>query len=120
MAFDQAGGERAAGPQLAGQFALGQLRLNLQRPQRLHVEGQFDAPEHLFRVFFILAFGLVLVWRGLLALELDLQRHDVLQRAQGDFQLPGGLQATVGGGAGLFQARQLVALQARDRPGGQA
>ncbi|KWV67646.1 hypothetical protein PFLuk1_04636 [Pseudomonas fluorescens] len=120
MAFDQAGGEWAAGPQLAGQFALRQLRLNLQWPQRLHVEGQFYAPEHLFRVFFILALGLVLVWRGLLALELDLQRHNVLQGAHGDLQLPGRLQAAIGGDAGLFQARQLMALQARDRPGGQA
>jgi hypothetical protein len=50
--------------------------------------------------------------RRFFTLKLDLQRHDVLQIAHGDFQLPGAEQAPIVGDAGLLQARQLMALQA--------
>ncbi|MNP45548.1 hypothetical protein D3C76_1394790 [compost metagenome] len=58
--------------------------------------------------------------RGFFALQFDLQGQEILAATQGDFQLPGGLQVAIGGGAGLFQAGQLMALQARYGRSGQA
>ncbi|MNT00501.1 hypothetical protein D3C72_1349350 [compost metagenome] len=58
--------------------------------------------------------GLRFSLRRFFTLKLDLQRHDVLQIAHGDFQLPGAEQAPIVGDAGLLQARQLMALQARN------
>lgn len=112
VAFDQACGVRPFCPQLAGQAAAEQLRLNLQWAERFHVERQFHPPELLFWLAFFPALVGLLPGRGFLTLELDLQRHDVLQVAHRDLQLPGAHQPTVVGQAGLFQARQLMALQA--------
>ncbi|MNG06582.1 hypothetical protein D3C84_898340 [compost metagenome] len=120
VAFDQAGGVGAFGPQLAAEAALDQLCLYLQRAERLHVERQFDAPELLFGRAFFGAFLGLFSFVGLLALELDLQWHDVLQVAHRDLQLPGTHQPSVRGDAGLLQAGQLVTLQAGNRRGGQA
>ncbi|MNP80953.1 hypothetical protein D3C76_1791890 [compost metagenome] len=53
-------------------------------------------------------------------MQFHLQRHEVLPSTQRDLQLPGGLQVAIGGGAGLFEASQLMALQARNGCSGQA
>ncbi|MNE55043.1 hypothetical protein D3C80_1498620 [compost metagenome] len=88
------------------------MRLDLQRPQRLHGEGQLHTPQLLLGFVFFATFLWLLFFGGVFALELDLQGHDVLHIAHRDFQLPGAHQPSVGGYAGLFQARQLMALQA--------
>ncbi|MNG24184.1 hypothetical protein D3C84_1088790 [compost metagenome] len=56
VAFDQAGGVRPLCPELAAEAALDQLRLNLQRPQRLHGEGQFHTPQLLLGFAFFATF----------------------------------------------------------------
>ncbi len=61
VGFDQVGGVRALGPQLARQTAGNQLRLNLHRPQRLHIERQIDAPQLLFGLALVAAFVLLVV-----------------------------------------------------------
>lgn len=120
VAFDQVRRVGPFRPQLAGQAAAEQLRLDLQGPQRLQVECQLDPPELLFGFVFFPALVGLLPGRGFLSLEFDLQWHDVLQVAHRDFQLPGAHQPTIVGQAGLLQARQLMALQARHGGSGEA
>jgi hypothetical protein len=68
----------------------------------------------------LFAFTVGLLLRGFLALQLDLQGDEFLAVADGDFRLPGGLQVAVFQLAGLLQAGQRMALQARYGAGGQA
>ncbi|MNP69225.1 hypothetical protein D3C76_1652950 [compost metagenome] len=58
--------------------------------------------------------------RGLFALQFGLQRDELLAVTNRNFGLPGGLQVAVFQRAGLLQAAQCVALQARNSGSGQA
>ncbi|MNP36400.1 hypothetical protein D3C76_1297870 [compost metagenome] len=113
LARNQPHGGRVFSPQLAGEAATHQLRLHLQRAQRVHVKRQFDAPELFLAIAFLCALLGVLLW-SLLALQLDLQRNEFVLAAHRDFQLPSGLQVAFGRAAVLRQAGQLMGLQARD------
>src|SRR3546814_7607329 len=96
----QLGRGTALGPQLAGEGAARQLCLNLQWPEWCDIECEFDLPERLATLLFLLS-------RLFFALQLDLQRYDIALVAHWQLQLPGGEEGDVPADLCLRETGQL-------------